>query len=82
MTLVLEWDMKSKELYKITIKDGEVYTDLSEEDFMDKMVELSQCYYEVGYPHPDSISHETYGNNVHESNRDSYSNSSKEDQTG
>ena len=65
--------MKSNELYKITIKDGEVYSDLSEEEFMDKILELSQCFYETGYPSPDIISHETYGKDLHQSDRDNNS---------
>ena len=65
--------MKSNELYKITIKDGEVYSDLSEEEFMDKILELSQCFYETGYPSPDIISHETYGKALHQSDRDNNS---------
>ena len=52
--------MKQQELFKITIQGGEVYSDLSEEEFMDKMTELSSCYYETGYPDPQTISHETY----------------------
>ena len=62
--------MKSNELYNITIKDGEIYTGLSEEEFMDKILELSQCYYETGYPSPDLITHSTYGKTLHQSDRD------------
>ena len=72
--------MKRHELYNITIEGGEIYTGLSEEDFLDKMVELSQCYYETGYPSPDLITHQSYnGENVHESHRDNDSNDSEED---
>ena len=75
--------MKSNELYNITIQDGEIYTGLSEEDFLDKLVELSQCYYETGYPSPDIISHQTYnGENSSILDRDQDSNDSKEDSTG
>ena len=72
--------MKRTELYNITIQDGEIYTGLSEEEFMDKMIELSQCYYETGYPSPDIISHQTYkGRPLHESDRDYDSDNSEED---
>jgi|TARA_B100001250_G_scaffold107339_1_gene90523 hypothetical protein len=72
--------MKSNELYNIIIQEGEIFTGLSEDEFLDKMVELSQCYYETGYPSPDIISHTTYnGEDVHESHRDNDSNDSKED---
>tara|TARA_E500000081_G_C6005584_1_gene293262 strand:- start:66 stop:284 length:219 start_codon:yes stop_codon:yes gene_type:complete len=72
--------MKRTELYNITIQDGEIYTGLSEEEFMDKMIELSQCYYETGYPSPDIISHQTYnGSTLHESDRDNDSDNTEED---
>ena len=72
--------MKNNELYNITIEGGEIYTGLSEEDFLDKMVELSQCYYETGYPSPDLISHQSYnGETVHESNGNNNPDDSKED---
>ena len=51
---------ESSESYTIVIQEGEIYAGLSEEDFMDKMIELSQCYYETGYPSPDLISHQSY----------------------
>ena len=71
---------ESSESYTIVIQEGEIYTGLSEEDFMDKMIELSQCYYETGYPSPDIISHfTTNGSIVHESNRNNNPNDSKED---
>ena len=62
--------MKSNELYNIIIQEGEIFTGLSEDEFLDKMVELSQCYYETGYPSPDLISHSTYGKTLHQSDRD------------
>ena len=72
--------MKSNELYNITIEGGEIYTGLSEEEFMDKILELSQCYYETGYPSPDLITHQSYnGENVHESYRDQHSDDTKKD---
>jgi hypothetical protein len=52
--------MKRQELYNIIIEQGEIFTGLSEDEFLDKMVELSQCYYETGYPSPDLISHQSY----------------------
>ena len=71
--------MKNNELYNITIEGGEIYTGLSEEDFLDKMVELSQCYYETGYPSPDLITHQTYnGKTVHESDSNNNPDDSKE----
>ena len=43
------------------------------------MIELSQCYYETGYPSPDIISHTTYnGETVHESDRNNNPDDSKE----
>ena len=72
--------MKRQELYNIIIQEGEIFTGLSEEEFMDKMIELSQCYYETGYPSPDIISHTTYnGETVHESNGNNNPDDSKED---
>ena len=72
--------MKRQELYNIIIQEGEIFTGLSEEEFMDKMIELSQCYYETGYPSPDIISHITYnGETVHESNGNNNPDDSKED---
>jgi hypothetical protein len=71
---------ESSESYTIVIQEGEIYTGLSEEDFMDKMIELSQCYYECGYPSPDIISHiVTNGKTVHQSNGDNNSNNPEED---
>ncbi len=70
--------MKSKELYNITIEGGEIYTGLSEDEFLDKMVELSQCFYETGYPSPDLITHQSYGKAVHESNGNQHSNNPEE----
>ena len=72
--------MKRHELYNITIEGGEIYTGLSEEEFMDKLLELSNCFYETGYPSPDLITHQSYnGETVHESNGNNDSNDSKED---
>ena len=71
--------MKSKELYNITIEGGEIYTGLSEDEFLDKMVELSQCYYETGYPSPDLITHQSYGKDLHKSNGNQHSDNPKED---
>ena len=74
--------MKNQELYNIIIQDGEIYTGLSEDEFLDKMVELSQCFYETGYPSPNIISHTTYnGESVHIPNGEQHSNDSKEDET-
>ena len=70
---------ESSESYTIVIQEGEIYAGLSEEEFMDKIVELSQCYYETGYPSPDIISHFTNGSTLHESNRDNDSNTTEED---
>ena len=72
--------MKRQELYNIIIEQGEIFTGLSEDEFLDKMVELSQCYYETGYPSPDLISHQSYnGKTVHESNGNNNPDDSKED---
>ena len=71
--------MKRTELYNITIEGGEIYTGLSQEAFLDKMMELSQCYYETGYPSPDLITHQTYGKDLHITDREQHSNDSQED---
>tara|TARA_B100001250_G_scaffold67539_1_gene54086 strand:+ start:283 stop:462 length:180 start_codon:yes stop_codon:yes gene_type:complete len=52
--------MKRQELYKVTVTgisnpDGKVYSDLTEEEYMDLMEDLSQEYYQTGTPHPDNI---------------------------
>ena len=74
--------MKNQELYNIIIQDGEIYTGLSEDEFLDKMVELSQCFYETGYPSPNTISHTTYnGESVHIPNGEQHSDNTKEDET-
>ena len=74
--------MKSNESYNIIIQDGEIYTGLSEDEFLDKMVELSQCFYETGYPSPNTISHTTYnGESVHIPNGEQHSDNTKEDET-
>jgi len=72
--------MKSNESYNIIIQDGEIYTGLSEDEFLDKMVELSQCFYETGYPSPNIISHTIHnGESVHIPNGEQHSNDSEED---
>ena len=72
--------MKRQELYNIIIEQGEIFTGLSEDEFLDKIMELSQCYYDTGYPSPDLISHTTYnGETVHESNGNNNPDDSKED---
>jgi len=71
--------MKKQELYNIIIKEGEIYTGLTEDEFMDKILELSQCFYETGYPHPDLITHQTYGKDLHITDREQHSNDSQED---
>ena len=71
--------MKRQELYNIIIQEGEIFTGLSEDEVLDKMVELSQCFYETGYPSPNIISHTTYnGETVHESNGNNNPDDSKE----
>jgi len=43
------------DIYTIRIDEGEVYEDLSEDDFMEKMMALSSTFYDTGYPHPNNI---------------------------
>ena len=51
--------MKRQELYNVTV-NGKVYSELTEEEYMDLMEDLSQEFYQTGTPHPDSIVTETY----------------------
>ncbi len=69
---------ESSESYTILIENGEIYAGLSEVDFLDKMDELAQCYYECGYPSPEMISYTENGKTVHIPNRDNNSNKTKE----
>lgn len=50
-------------VYTIFIDNKEAFTDLTEDDFCDKMMDLAQEFYESGVPHPDSVTHtvKSYG---------------------
>ena len=58
MILAYVSDMKRQELYNVTV-DGKVYSELTEEEYMDLMEDLSQEFYQTGTPHPDDIHTET-----------------------
>lgn len=47
-------------IYDILIEGAPVYTGLSEEDFFDKLEELSIESYKTGYPEPGQVSHAIY----------------------
>ena len=47
-------------LYDIIIEGQTVHKGISEELFFDVMSDLSNAYYEVGFPDPSTISHITY----------------------
>ena len=47
--------MKKQESYNILCNGRVIYKDLSEEDLMDTMDDLSQQYYETGVPKPEDI---------------------------
>ena len=44
--------MKKQELYKITHKGEVLFENLTEEEYMDKMQDLADEYYQNGTPHP------------------------------
>ena len=44
--------MKKQELYKITHKGEVLFENLTEEEYMDKMQDLADEYFENGTPHP------------------------------
>ena len=44
--------MKKQELFKITHKGEVLFDNLTEEEYMDKMQDLADEYYENGTPHP------------------------------
>ena len=54
MILAFVLGMRKQELYNVTV-DGKVYSDLTEEEYMDLMEDLSQEFYQTGTPHPDDI---------------------------
>lgn len=47
-------------LYDILIEGQTVHKGLSEESFFEVMSDLSNAYYERGFPDPSTISHITY----------------------
>ena len=44
--------MKKQELYSISHKGEVLFENLTEEEYMDKMQDLADEYYETGTPHP------------------------------
>ncbi len=52
--------MKNQESYKYNIfcKDTLIFENLTEDEFFEKMDELSQEFYENGIPHPTDLRHE------------------------
>jgi dsDNA-binding SOS-regulon protein len=50
-------------VYTILIDGKDAFTDLTEDEFCDKMMDLAQDFYESGVPHPDSVTHtvKSYG---------------------
>ena len=48
------------ETYSILIKGKEVFSDLTQFEYMERMEDLSIEYYQTGTPHPDDIITETY----------------------
>ena len=44
--------MKKQELYKITYKGEVLFDNLTEEEYMDKMQDLADEFFEKGTPHP------------------------------
>ena len=47
--------MKKQELYSIFCKEKLLYENLTEEEYSDKMQELSQDFYINGIPHPEDL---------------------------
>ena len=47
-------------IYDIMIEGQRVHQGISEDLFLELMVDFSTAYYETGFPHPNSISHTTY----------------------
>lgn len=47
--------MKKQELFDILCNGRVIYKDLSEEDLMNVMDDLSQQFYETGVPKPDEL---------------------------
>jgi|688.fasta_scaffold00896_43 hypothetical protein len=47
--------MKKQELFDILCNGRVIYKDLSEEDLMDAMDDLSQQFYETGVPKPEDL---------------------------
>ena len=50
-------------VYTILIKGTEAYTDLTENEFCDKMLDLAMSFYESGVPHPDHVTHKVTSKN-------------------
>ena len=48
-------DMRKQELYNIYCKDSLLYERLTEEEYFDKLGDLSQDFYNNGVPHPEDL---------------------------
>lgn len=53
--LRLELDMKKQELFDIVCNGRSIYKDLTEEELLDTLDDLSQEYYETGVPNPEDL---------------------------
>jgi len=49
-----------EQVFDIIIEGQTVHKGISEEMFFDVMSDLSNAFYEVGFPNPETISHITY----------------------
>jgi len=45
----------SNEYYNILCKGRKIYTNLTEEEYLDVMIDLSQDFYETGSPKPEDL---------------------------
>jgi len=56
----------SNEFYNIYYKEEKIYSNLTEEEYFDRMEDLSQQFYETGTPRPEELNTEImekhYGN--------------------
>ena len=52
--------MKKQELYRILIDGKEVYTALTQMEYMNRMEDFAVEFYQTGSPTPDSIKTEIY----------------------
>ena len=52
--------MKKQELYRISVGDRLMFNDLTQNQYFERMEDLSIEFYQTGSPHPDEIITETY----------------------